>query len=373
MSIAWFPVVYGRTLNIDFRVLTMPNGARPQEKTFIERASGLVTRQADSLTDCHRIALASEEGQILFGVACLLRDVVGQQELISSVGPRANYFFAGFWGRAIGAVVLPSLDELNPSFVLSHSKYVRDLWQTQRRNECVDVEAISTPPWSQRHTNVEMFNETFNYRRDQAFIWRDSPNQRERLWNAAIRTVTQSSQPFSLYLGLNSRRDVTTPYPAEAYSYVLNATIQRKDNDDKEAVFVGPRENKLEQNIQNIQESAESSYGSIKATSSIGKRFTRVSTPRAEHLAPAALITGAGVIAAALLGRKTSWFFAGCLLGLGGIMLKLIGMGKSPYKDRQELEFGKTINPERDLRSSYRGHFRKGADTLKNHDDEVWR
>ncbi len=99
----WAPIVYSRTLNVDFRLLTMPEKMSQDEVDWVlEHISGTTT-YADDLRESSRWSLFKNDSLCVFGLTCMAALVSGIKVVADN---RDLYLFAG-WAARIDKTAYP--------------------------------------------------------------------------------------------------------------------------------------------------------------------------------------------------------------------------------------------------------------------------
>jgi hypothetical protein len=203
----WAPIVYGRTLDVDFRFIAVPTDF---DQAWVQPFVLATMTIAEKLTGGPRWALFQNERTRVVGVTCMARDLVSREDpMIKDVQGRPLYLFAGYAApRAQGTgpqVPLPdgarSLSAFAPLY-----DYVREQWtvKSARPPRKVDPTDVSFPSMAQASRQESVAGQRINLDSWQRALWPDTPDSRLQLWEA----ISGATRPVSVCLGLARQRDV---------------------------------------------------------------------------------------------------------------------------------------------------------------------
>jgi hypothetical protein len=224
----WSPVVYGRTLDVDFRFLALPDESEGSDVRWSEPYILASMKVAEQLPEQPRWLLTQTSEQRLVGVTCMARDLVGRDDQqIRDAHSRPLYLFVGYLtttraadGGFAAGPAYPTGEGGAPQQALAAFaplyQYVRDHWDEQ----------IPQPP-SQGAASAFTFAEAgsasavgdgaeraLNTAPEWRACWPDGARERQALWAAA----QGQAGVVSLCLGLARQRDaLDSPF--------LNATV----------------------------------------------------------------------------------------------------------------------------------------------------
>lgn len=227
----WAAIVYGRTYEVDFRFITVPEDFTEQDKIWAERYILGSTRSPEKLIGNPRWSLFKDEAHCVVGVTCRVKELM-QNTPNESIDNRTKddqerplYIFVGYVAQLIQGVSIqiPSMnldlfrriyqEYVAPSniwFVKDHQKASRIPVNSQYEIEFQDKEIETIETDECKKFNFNQSNELIN-------LWTNS--EAELLWGAA----SQASYPMSLCLGFLLQKDAIE-------SSFLNATAQDLKN-----------------------------------------------------------------------------------------------------------------------------------------------
>jgi hypothetical protein len=205
---AWAAIIYGRTYNMDFRFIALPDDFSSAERDWAEAHILTALRSPEHLSDKPRWVLIKSASHCVFGSACTAADLVGDiatgdTELLRDSVGRPLYLFLGyatrsaspafprFWDRGL-APLRPLLD-----IVRAHWRDESFNYKTYPANPyefAVNVDAPApadqkqhAPPLNTNHHFIAFWPES-----DERYLWDDAAS---------------CQPPMSLCLGLANKRD----------------------------------------------------------------------------------------------------------------------------------------------------------------------
>ncbi|MDA1014418.1 MAG: hypothetical protein O3A00_08205 [Planctomycetota bacterium] len=92
----WAPLVYGRTLNVDFRLLAIPEETSREDIDWFQRMVNGAIIYPDALRTGHRWAVFKNERYCAFGLVCMAALVSAKRVVVQT---RDLYLFAGYVAR----------------------------------------------------------------------------------------------------------------------------------------------------------------------------------------------------------------------------------------------------------------------------------
>ena len=95
-SDCWAPLVYGRTLNVDFRLLAIPEDTSREDIDWLQRMVNGAIVYPDALRNGHRWAVFKNERYCAFGLVCMAELVSAKRVVVQT---RDLYIFAGYVAR----------------------------------------------------------------------------------------------------------------------------------------------------------------------------------------------------------------------------------------------------------------------------------
>jgi hypothetical protein len=222
----WSPLVYGRTLEVDFRFLAVPEDFTRDDRTWAERFIMAAIRAPEQLTKGPRWVLFKGRRHGVVGVACMADDLLGlgspdAVEISCDSQGRALYLFAGYVAR-LGDNPRPGLPAYTPSLDIFRPLY--DVVRRHWRERSFEIDRHPVVPYDR----VEVLDQAtpvaaalsdvhLNLDDRQIALWPES--DRSTLWQAAAGAM----DPVSVCLGLPDSRE------AMASSF-LNGTLRGSDD-----------------------------------------------------------------------------------------------------------------------------------------------
>ncbi|MFB2891584.1 hypothetical protein ACE1CI_01435 [Aerosakkonemataceae cyanobacterium BLCC-F50] len=361
----WAPLVYGRTYEVDFRFIALPDDFTIENKDWAWDYIRVTTRAAENLANNPRWALFKNELHCVVGVTCMVRELIGQptdkisENLTKDSKGRPLYIFVGYVAKVDKKHGLPpiipygNLEIFKPLY-----DYVRDRWLVKSYEEATKAPLLSEyRELSYSPEAVTAFDPQYfalNIKDIHSVdLWPDSASDRQNLWIAASEcAVNFPDESISLCLGLANQKDALS-------GLFLNAT----------AVNIRQKQ-RISKSIQYPIEPQEIPQPSRKRGEAIVVREVPETKNREIAIEPVELI-GAGLgallvsriagIPGLFIGGGIGWIAAGCLTGKG------IG-GKMVQETRQLLgrREGTNLYPER--RKQERTRRRSQSDEQENLD-----
>jgi len=226
----WAPIVYGRTYEVDFRLLALPQDFQQAEQDWIMAHIQVMTRSAEDLQQKPRWAVFKSDRLCVVGIVCRVIDLIGDtliegQDLTRDQKKRPLYTFVGYATRTNQeSIQLPAYTNKDLRlFRYPYEKYVIVNWQAKLYEERSRI-AILTDYQHLDYSqviipgNLELEIWTLNLVEDEVvYIWGNSPENQNYLWAAAALQISRGKN-VSLCLDLPSRSCATN-------SPFLNVTI----------------------------------------------------------------------------------------------------------------------------------------------------
>ncbi|OQW92332.1 MAG: hypothetical protein BWK78_01990 [Thiotrichaceae bacterium IS1] len=199
----WATIIYGRTYEVDFRLLVKPHDFNEETTEWAKDHILVAVRSEEELLKGRqRWTIFQNDNYRIVGVTCMASDLSVDMNA-DRVG-RPLYTFVGFVCRQTdNSIFLPAMNiEL---FKGVYGKYVRPRWlEKDRQTREFETRAISNYEEELETILEQEIGELrFNVDKDKVSLWPDSEEWRQQLWNAA----TQQQKPFSLCLGLARQKD----------------------------------------------------------------------------------------------------------------------------------------------------------------------
>lgn len=150
----WAPLVYARTLKVDFRLLAIPDGMDAVDLDWLRECIEGSTVDPDHLRDHSRVSLFRNERFCAFGVTCMAGLLSSRN---AKVGNRELYLFAGYATRApepfsatAACAAIPSLAGLRRGAFRPFRplyQHVNRFWQDERVTFSPEEVGEITHPW----------------------------------------------------------------------------------------------------------------------------------------------------------------------------------------------------------------------------------
>ena len=152
----WAPLVYGRTKDVDFRLLAVPEGVSPMMKRWMRLHITGATVFPDDLRDGHRWSIFKNDEYCCFGLTCMASWVSTQRTIVED---RELYLFAGYAAKVDPQAYpdepyhppIPTLESLDePPFQVFRTlyDYVDFLWDDDRTSMSTEeIEADIEKPF----------------------------------------------------------------------------------------------------------------------------------------------------------------------------------------------------------------------------------
>jgi len=223
----WAAVVYGRTYEVDFRLLAIPHDLTPPETLWISQRIQVMTRSAEDLPDAPRWGLFSQDGLCVVGASCMVQELLSATEAefaYDRLG-RPLFVFVGYVGRMAQTIpAIPAyLDRDLRSFRVSYLEYVVPNWTVKSYEERSRTPLL-TEYRSLQYLPVEVADVGDQAElalslpeKRQIFLYPDTEQIRQNLWRLAAARLS-ASQSVSICLGLSRSSDAID-------GSFLNATV----------------------------------------------------------------------------------------------------------------------------------------------------
>ncbi|MEI7676539.1 MAG: hypothetical protein WCJ03_07150 [Bacteroidales bacterium] len=216
----WAEIVYGRTLEVDFRFLAAPDENRQQVLAWAEPYILVSTRMAEKLSEQPRWLFVRGEQFCLIGITCMARELIAaaSDPTLEAMGCDNHgcplFLFAGYIAR-VGKedLILPSYEALDLPLFAPLYRFVAEHWDVKPYNpksrepisthfQAVPLleEEVRTVP---NQTVSEDTKRVFNTNPHYVGIFPNNDVEKQDLWLLA----TASKKPTSLCIGLNRQRD----------------------------------------------------------------------------------------------------------------------------------------------------------------------
>lgn len=237
-SYQWAPLVYGRTLEVDFRLLSIPQGLDQTDLDWVKSHISSSIIYPDDLRDGHRWSIFKNERYCVFALTCMANLVSTRRVVVQN---RDLYVFAGYVSKIDSELFpepphhppVPTLAAVNrPPFGVFRTlyEYVDFLWEDERTIlERKDIEQSFGAVARLERILESIYNlaayegnPVLNYSRSAVRLVPDQqsaqPGGNSMLWNeAAI-----SFRPVSLCIGLPDQSSAVKGSFMNATTYATN-------------------------------------------------------------------------------------------------------------------------------------------------------
>lgn len=210
----WSPLIYGRTYEVDFRLLAVPSDFDTSRKEWALRYIRGMLQSPASLKKNSRWAIFSDDQHCVFGVACQVEKLVNtserdERQLCKDKAGRSLYVFVGFvtkMNHQKDVNDIPSLYYMKTLNIFKEEfiNVILSLWQTRfyKGQEIYDYRKYSYFFSTYRKEGIET-NYWLNFcHKDTIFIFPDNIYYNEDLWKSACQLVLDK-QPICLGLGFD--------------------------------------------------------------------------------------------------------------------------------------------------------------------------
>lgn len=212
----WAVIVYSRTYEVDFRLITIPHDFNDERIDWVQKYINSTTRYPQKLPQNPCWSLFKDHKHCVVGVTCMVKDLLGDsseenpEDITKDVYGRDLFVFVCY----VAQMPHPPIPAMNLElFKDLYSNYVRPRWneksyevrkiEEERKHfstydkifdldDCIWDDCIKWP----ENLETYIFNENLNKR----LVWSISANQ--NLWYVA----SQQDQPLSICLGLSSKK-----------------------------------------------------------------------------------------------------------------------------------------------------------------------
>lgn len=218
----WAAIVYGRTYEVDFRLIALPEDFNSEEENWLVDNIRVTTRTAEQLSGNPRWFLFKNERHCVVGVTCMVRELLTPlddktKNLTVDQNNRPLYIFVGFAHKPDqqgNFPSLPSYEDLDLQLFKPHYSFVSDLWAVKPYDELSRKVTSSTYkeinlPSADMMINLDEAQYQLNLSNIQATsLWPDSLDVRQRLWAKAALLIRERPQAnISLCCGLSTGED----------------------------------------------------------------------------------------------------------------------------------------------------------------------
>lgn len=236
----WSALVYGRTYEVDFRLIAMPEIFTEQDKQWALKHILGTTRSPEKLSEQPRWSLFKNEHHCVIGVTCMARELIQNsryaivEDMTKDFGGRPIYVFVGYVAELDREHALPPIPKYSDKDLEIFAplyEYVQQRWLVksyQQESKFPLLSKYEEIDYLAAQLFTDFDGDYFNLNQIDSQIVRLWPDEnKENLWLAAAQQITNSqAKSVSLCLGLATQKDaVESPF--------LNATafgIRQKDD-----------------------------------------------------------------------------------------------------------------------------------------------
>ncbi len=210
-------IVYGRTYEVDFRFIALPENFTDNDKKWIENYIQVTTRSPEKLTNNPRFSIVKNSQYCVFGVTCLARDLHNIIEETQDKCDRPLYGFFGYvisvnenW-EIIRCFLEPNIDLFKPLY-----NYILEQWNTRKKlpspisisytEKLGKYEEINNTNYLDINANKIIYN--INNEKE-IYLYPNSTEYNYSLWSITIDNILKDSvNSVSLCLNLTNKSDL---------------------------------------------------------------------------------------------------------------------------------------------------------------------
>ena len=331
----WSALVYGRTYEVDFRLIAMPEYFDVKACKWAENHILATTQIPEKLSGNPRWSLFTDGKYCVFATTCMVKELfpngISQEtkDITTDFRGRPLYAFIGYVAKKDESGEFPPLPTYSnlklEQFQLSYQKYLQECWdvkpyQPQSRQPILtsEDEIISYDSLVESDTNASLeTNFDINSSQDYRLLFPET--ERETLWTAVADTIMQSSQHnISVCLGLASQKDaVISPF--------LNVTASNVETRTSISVKTKPIESTPPQLVEPLAPPKPSNYvfdessndNSDKSIVSIEELVGSLVGGIAGRFFPIPGVVIGGGIPGMILGAGIGWIAVGAMTNKG--------------------------------------------------------
>ncbi|MBD2278886.1 hypothetical protein [Aphanizomenon flos-aquae] len=243
-SLKWSALIYGRTYEVDFRLIAMPEyfNVNVQARTWAENYILATTQIPEKLSGNPRWSLFTDDKYCVIATTCMVGELFPNgtshetKDITTDFRGRPLYAFIGYVAERDESrqfPTLPAYSDLNlEQFQLLYQKYVEQCWdvkpyQPESRQPILTSEKDVKFSFPTTEKDVKFSFPTtddaklhLNIDQKRIRVW--SEEYKSDVWNTVIQEIEISDQPISVCLSLS------TPREAENSPF-LNATVLKLD------------------------------------------------------------------------------------------------------------------------------------------------
>ncbi|MBC1238345.1 hypothetical protein [Nostoc sp. 2RC] len=212
----WAAIVYGRTYEVDFRLLALPHDFNRTETDWLMSHIQTMTRLPEELPSKPRWAVFTNDRLCVVGVACMARDLGepvnnNAQDITRDQRGRPLYTFVGYATRVTDQDIVKIPDYLPENFSLfnpPYYQYVTANWLLKsyddRSNVPISTNYQDSLPTVEIPTELDTREFNLNLvENNKVYLWPDRDPERYYLWATAAKQI-RAGNNVSLCMGLAS-------------------------------------------------------------------------------------------------------------------------------------------------------------------------
>ncbi|MGF1676586.1 MAG: hypothetical protein ACFCUV_23345 [Rivularia sp. (in: cyanobacteria)] len=238
-SLKWSALIYGRTYEVDFRLIAMPKyfDFDVKARTWAENYILATTQIPEKLSGNPRWSLFTNGNYCVFATTCMVKELfpndISQEtkDITTDFRGRPLYAFIGYVARKDEESgkfpPLPAYSDLKKleQFQLSYQENLEKCWDL-KPYQSKSKEPILTREEEVKFDFTKSNSRELQLNQDPKKIRAWSEEYQSDVWNSVVQEINQEidifQQPISVCLGLSSPRDADK-------SPFLNATVLRLD------------------------------------------------------------------------------------------------------------------------------------------------
>jgi hypothetical protein len=220
----WSALVYGRTYEVDFRLIAMPKDFTKTDQDWAEKYILGTTKAPEKLPEHPRWSLFKNEKYCVVGVTAMARELVQEVQdencdnITKDSQGRPLYLFVGYVAnleKEAGCPPIPSYLGSNIDlFKPLYNKYIGQCWSIKSYQEASRVPILAEYEEldyiaSQKFAEFDSDYFALNFKNTQVvYLWKNDEKERENLWLSSAKNIATSSS-ISLCLGLATQKDAS--------------------------------------------------------------------------------------------------------------------------------------------------------------------
>ena len=219
----WAAIVYGRSYQVDFRFITLPEDFTEQKKDWAAQYILATLNHANKLSGCPRWSLFKDRSHCVIGVTCMVRDLLQNTlspdkiELLSKDNQgRPLYVFVGYVTQINSQQALNSFPAYTNSQLQSFQnlyQYIIDVWQVEeyvqdsKKPLLNKYQSLNFERQFDIEATAKLASQINHQHKDpqHIYLWQNDSIQKQNLWA----TAAVCQQPISLCLGESNLRKIT--------------------------------------------------------------------------------------------------------------------------------------------------------------------